>query len=138
MVTGFDYLSHDKALQEHWLRRFVAIIIDALVIYIPLSLLSWLVSWALLWPFFVMGGIFFLYCALFDTVVGGTVGKMLLRLKTVSVTGQINIAQALMRNVSKVFFPLLLIDWILGMAVDTQDPRQKWTDQVARTSVMLY
>lgn len=138
MVTGFDYLSRDKALQEHWLRRFVAIIIDALVIYIPLSLLSWVVSWALFWPFFVMGGIFFLYCALFDTVVGGTVGKMLLRLKTVSVTGKINIAQALMRNVSKVFFPILLIDWILGMAVDTQDPRQKWTDQVSRTSVMLY
>jgi uncharacterized RDD family membrane protein YckC len=138
MVTGFDYLSRDKALQEHWLRRFVAIIIDALVIYVPLSLLSWVVSWALFWPFFAMGGAFFLYCALFDKVVGGTVGKMLLRLKTVSTSGQMNIAQALMRNVTKVFWPILLIDWILGMAVDTQDPRQKWTDQVARTSVMLY
>jgi uncharacterized RDD family membrane protein YckC len=138
MVTGFDYLSRDKALQEHWLRRFVALVIDALVIYVPLSLLSWAVHWGLLFPFFVMGGIFFLYCALFDMVVGGTVGKMLLRLKTVSTSGQINIAQALMRNVTKVFWPLLLIDWILGLAVDTQDPRQKWTDQVARTSVMLY
>jgi hypothetical protein len=32
----------------------------------------------------------------------------------------------------------LLLDWIVGMAVDTNDPRQKWTDQVARTSVILY
>ncbi len=31
MVTGFDYLSRDKALQEHWLRRFVALVIDALI-----------------------------------------------------------------------------------------------------------
>lgn len=138
MVTGFDYLSRDKALQEHWLRRFVAIIIDALIIYVPISLMFRLLGTPLLFPWFLTGGVFFLYCALFDMAIGGTVGKMLMRLKTVSMTGQINIAQGLMRNVTKVFGPLLLLDWIIGMAVDTHDPRQKWTDQVAKTSVMLY
>jgi uncharacterized RDD family membrane protein YckC len=138
MVTGFDYLSRDKALQEHWLRRFVAIIIDALIIYVPTSLLFQIVGTPLLLPWFLTGGLFFLYCALFDMAIGGTLGKMLMRLKTVSTTGQMNIAQGLMRNVSKVFVPILLLDWVIGMAVDTNDPRQKWTDQISRTSVMLY
>lgn len=138
MVTGFDYLGHDKALQEHWLRRFAAVIIDALLIYVPVSILFKILGTPLLFPWFLTGGLFFLYAALFDIAIGGTVGKMLLRLKTVSMTGQVNVAQALMRNVSKVFGPLLLLDWIIGMAVDTHDPRQKWTDRIARTSVMLY
>ena len=138
MVTGFDYLSRDKALQEHWLRRFVALIIDALIIYVPISLMFRFLGMPWLFPSFLIGGVFFLYCALFDLAIGGTLGKMLMRLKTVSTTGQMNLAQGLMRNVSKLFVLLLLLDWIIGMAVDTRDPRQKWTDQIARTSVMLY
>lgn len=138
MVTGFDYLAHDKSLQHHWLRRFAAVTIDALIIYAPISVLLGALGAHLLFPWFLIGGLFFLYCALFDLVIGGTVGKMLLRLKTVSMVGQINAAQALMRNITKVFVPVLLLDWIIGMAVDTADPRQKWTDKLARTSVMLY
>jgi hypothetical protein len=63
---------------------------------------------------------------------------MLLRLKAVSTTGKMTMAQAFMRNVSKVFAPLLLLDWIIGMAVDTHDPRQKWSDKMASTSVMIH
>lgn len=140
MVTGFDYLSRDKALQEHWLRRFVAVLIDAFVIWIPVSIFFNLIG--LGWLGFVVLSIesilFFFYCAFFDYIIGGTLGKMLLRLKTVGITGRMDLAQALLRNVSKVFAPLLLIDWILGMAIDTNDPRQKWTDQLARTSVILH
>ncbi len=138
MVTGFDFLSQDKALQEHWVRRFAAIVIDALIIYVPISLLFRVLGTPLLFPWFLTGGLFFLCCALFDATIGGTVGKMLLRLKTVSMTGKIDLAQAIMRNVSKVFAIFLLLDWVIGMAVDTKDPRQKWTDQLAKTSVMLY
>jgi len=140
MVTGFDYLSRDKALQEHWLRRFVAILIDWIVIWLPVSVFMNILGF--LWHGFVVISVesvlFFLYCALFDYVIGGTVGKMLLKLKAVSVTGKMDSAQALLRNVSKVFAPVLLIDWILGMATDTGDPRQKFTDHLARTSVILH
>lgn len=139
MVTGFDYLSRDKALQEHWLRRFVAVLIDWIIIWLPVSLFMNILGF--LWHGFVVISVesvlFFLYCALFDYVIGGTVGKMLLKLKAVSVTGKMDSAQALLRNVSKVFAPVLLIDWILGMATDTGDPRQKFTDHLARTSVIL-
>lgn len=140
MVTGFDYLSKDKALQEHWLRRFVAIVIDSIVIWIPVWLLSWVLTFGFVgfWGLGSYGVLLFLYCTFFDLVIGGTVGKMLLRLKVVSVTGKVDIAQALLRNVSKIFFLLLILDWVLGMALDTQDPRQKWTDEMAKTSVMLH
>ncbi len=140
MVTGFDYLSRDRALQEHWLRRFVAVLIDWIIIWLPVSLFMNILGF--LWHGFVVISVesvlFFLYCALFDYVIGGTVGKMLLKLKAVSVTGKMDSAQALLRNVSKVFAPVLLIDWILGMATDTGDPRQKFTDHLARTSVILH
>jgi len=139
MVTGFDYLGRDKTLQEHWLRRFAAVVIDWLIILIPLSLISRLIGWGL-FGFFSLSLVsvfFFLYCALFDFAIGGTVGKMLLGLKAVSVTGKLDVAQAIMRNITKIFAPLLLIDWIIGMAIDTKDPRQKWTDSLVNTSVIL-
>ncbi len=64
MVTGFDYLSQDKALQEHWVRRFAAIVIDALIIYAPISILFSVLGTRLFFPWFFAGGLFFLYCAL--------------------------------------------------------------------------
>ena len=137
MVTGFDYLSKDKDLQQHWLRRFVAIVIDALIIYAPINFFFSLVGANGFLVFFLTGGLFFFYTAAFDLIASGTFGKMLMHLKTVSMKGKLDLPQALMRNVSKLFALLLLLDWIIGMAVDTNDPRQKWTDQLAGTSVIL-
>jgi len=137
MVTGFDYLSRDRALQAHWLRRFVAIVIDALIIFAPLNWLFGFVGVNFYPSLLLSGGLFFAYTALFDAMIGGTFGKMLMSLKSVSIAGKLDPAQALMRNISKVFFLILLLDWIIGMLVDTRDPRQKWTDQLANTSVIL-
>jgi hypothetical protein len=137
MVTGFDYLSKDQSLQEHWLRRFVAIVIDSLIVYLPMSVLvSILGGWHWYSVWWWAGALLFVYATLFDSAVGGTVGKLLMRLKVVPLSGQLNTSQALMRNFTKIFGPILLVDWIIGMAVDTHDPRQKWTDQLARTSVI--
>jgi hypothetical protein len=138
MVTGFDYLSRDKALQAHWLRRFVAIVIDALIIYVPVNWFFDFVGANFMLTFMLTGGLFFAYAAVFDALIGGTFGKMLMSLKSVSIAGKLDPAQALMRNISKIFAPLLLLDWIVGMLVDTNDPRQKWTDQLANTSVILH
>jgi ABC-type multidrug transport system permease subunit len=138
MVTGFDYLSRDKALQAHWLRRFVAIVVDAAIIYLPVNLFFGFLGFNSFLVFMSTGVLFFIYTALFDALIGGTFGKMLMSLKSVSIAGKLDPAQALMRNISKVLGPLLLLDWIVGMLVDTNDPRQKWTDQLAGTSVILH
>jgi len=136
MVTGFDYLSRDEVLQGHWIKRFVAIVIDGLIIWLPIWFFSVLVGIHTIIPAGLFGPLLFVYAFVFETAIGGTIGKMLLHLKAVSVTGQMNSSQALFRNISKVFVPFLLLDWIIGMLVDTKDPRQKWTDQLAKTSVI--
>lgn len=138
MVTGFDYLSRDSALQQHWVKRFVAIVIDAVLIYLPLSILFSIIGMSWWAPWWFGGVLLFFYSALFESSIGGTVGKIFLHLKAVSIAGQMTMAQALMRNVAKIFGLLLLLDWIVGMAIDTKDPRQRWTDQLAKTSVIVY
>jgi uncharacterized RDD family membrane protein YckC len=91
-----------------------------------------------LFPGFLSGVLLFIYATVLDSSIGGTVGKLVMSMKSVPISGRMSFAQALMRNVSKVFPVLLLLDWIIGMAVDTRDPRQKWTDQIAHTSVIVY
>ena len=138
MPTGFDYLGQDKALQEHWLKRFVAIVIDAVLIYTPFMVFNSIFGGHYFSAGLLSGVGLFLYATLFDLSVGGTVGKMVMHMKAVPMTGSMTPSRALMRNVTKVFVPLLLIDWVIGLAVETRDPRQKWTDQIAHTSVIVY
>ncbi len=136
MVTGFDYLSQDKALQEHWLKRFVAILFDFVVVYLPLWLFFDIVGVKYLLVGSVSGIVLFAYAVVFDLGAGGTPGKLIVHMRAVPLVGRMSMGQALMRNLSKVFPVFLLLDWVIGMAVDTHDPRQKWTDQVAKTSVI--
>ena len=136
MVTGFDYLSRDQALQSHWVKRFVGIFIDSLILWFPLLVIFYILGLGAFLPSLLFGVLLFLYSAFFEMTVGGTLGKILMRQKVVSVTGKITSAQAFMRNISKVFGLLLLLDWIVGMLLDTSDPRQRWLDQIAKTSVI--
>jgi len=138
MVTGFDYLSHDKVLQAHWLRRFAAVIIDFVIVYTPIWLVWTAMGFDPIFPGFFSGIFLFLYALVMESAIGGTIGKMIMHMKVVAVSGRMIPSQALTRNLSKVFPVLLLLDWIVGMAVDTHDPRQKWTDQIAHTSVIVY
>ena len=138
MVTGFDYLSQDKKLKEHWLKRFVAVFIDFAIVYTPIWLIGSVLGYPYMFPGFFSGVALFTYSFLFESAVGGTVGKMAMHMKAVPLHGAMTPSQALLRNVSKVFPLFLFLDWIVGMAVDTKDPRQKWMDQVAHTSVIMY
>jgi len=138
MVTGFDYLSQDKHLQEHWLKRFIAIVIDSLIVYVPLMLLGTVIGAPYVFTGFFSGVALFVYSFLLESAVGGTIGKMAFHMKAVPLHGTMSPSQAMLRNLSKVFVLFLFLDWVLGMAVDTRDPRQKWMDQVAHTSVILY
>lgn len=138
MVTGFDYLSQDKQLQVHWLKRFVAILMDSLIIYVPLWLMGTALGYNIMFAGFFSGIALFVYSFVFESAVGGTVGKMVFHMKAVPMHGTMTPMQAVLRNISKVFVLFLALDWVIGMAVDTKDPRQKWMDQVAHTSVILY
>ncbi|MFQ6128320.1 MAG: RDD family protein [Thermoplasmata archaeon] len=142
-TTGFDMLGN-KALQDHWLRRLVAIIIDAIIVSIAVFILGiflWFFGW-FAWGWLGGGFLLFLYSIVLETAMGATIGKKIMSLKVVGVQEQLNPPMVLVRNVSKIVGILLIIDWIVGM-LTPGDPRQKYTDRligctIARTDERAY
>ncbi len=142
-TTGFNQLGN-KALQEHWLRRFVAIIIDYIIVLIVVFVLGMFLSFL---GVFAWGGLFtwvffFLYVILMEISMGATIGKKLMSLQVVGIQEQRTPMMVMVRNVSKIFPILLLLDWLVGM-LTPGDPRQKYTDRmigctVARTDEKAY
>lgn len=141
MATGFDYLSHDPGLREHWFRRAVAVIVDGILIFIPvvifLALLGVDSRWLTIYSGILAGIILFCYSAFLEGLSGGTIGKHLLNLRAVPVAGgRMTISHAVLRNVTKLFWPILILDWIGGMLLETTDPRQRFIDRLSGTSVI--
>ncbi|MDI6856477.1 MAG: RDD family protein [Candidatus Thermoplasmatota archaeon] len=142
MVRGIDIIGSNKSLQSHWIRRFVAAIIDGVIVAIVFLILCVLLLFRFLygWVFWVLGaGLIFgvlwlLYFAVLEGLYGATVGKKLLKLKVLSASQQIGISKGFVRNISKIHWLFLLIDIILGLATDG-DPRQRYLDRVANTLV---
>jgi len=129
---------------NHWLYRFLAIIIDSIIIGIPVfwsifwSGAWWLIgygSWLLL-PL-LLGIIEVLYFVILDVSWGGTIGKRVLGLQVQMVGGgKVPFGAAFIRNISKIYWLFLLLDWIIGIATPGADRRQKYTDRMAKTTVI--
>ncbi len=130
-------IGHNAALQEHWIRRFIAFVIDIIIILIVALILSLFVG-VFGWPWylsgFVTGLLWWLYSFIFEGAVGGTVGKKLVSLHVVATDGMMDLPRALIRNVSKIFPLFILLDLIIGMATEG-DPRQRFLDRIAHTTV---
>jgi uncharacterized RDD family membrane protein YckC/ribosomal protein S27AE len=126
-------------LQEHWFRRFFAFIIDlvlfaviGLFIGIPLGFGGWIFSWFS--PLF-FGTIWFLYSVILEAALGGTVGKKVLALRVVAIGQNLDFVHTVVRNIPKLYGPLLLpIDIIVGVFTPG-DPRQRLFDRIAGTTV---
>ncbi|WP_455392128.1 RDD family protein [[Eubacterium] cellulosolvens] len=144
MSTPIDHLQRDRRLQEHWLRRIVAIIIDYVIIWV----IVWIITFAVAFSMFVFGGfgfffggsfltgiILLFYSAFLEGTRGATIGKSLLRLRVVCNRGPMNIGKALLRNVSKIHWIILLIDLILAF-LTAGDPRQRYLDRIVNTTVI--
>lgn len=115
----------------HWILRLVAYIIDSIIfgiitwalgLFLPLGWLSGTLVW---------GALQWLYFTFFDVYMSATVGKRLLDIQVQAVTGgRVTFDKALVRNLSKIIPPLLIIDWIVGV-VTPGDKRQKFLDRTA-------
>jgi uncharacterized RDD family membrane protein YckC len=128
----------------------VAFIIDSIIIGIVAYIIYFFAFLAiitsggvwLLWgPFlllgFVLGILELLYFMFMDASYGGTLGKKILGLQVQMVNGsKVTFDKAFIRNISKIFWLFLLIDWILGIATPGPDQRQKYTDRIAGTTVV--
>lgn len=140
MSTGFEKLRNDTQLQNHWIRRFVAMVIDAIIT----GIVGWILSFpfwitGIFWSFaslFVWGIIWLIYASLTESSLGWTLGKQVVNLKVRTVDGRIpTMDVALIRNISKIFWLLYLLDVIVGLATPG-DPTQKYTDRIAGTIVV--
>jgi len=137
MPSAIDLIGHNPALQEHWIRRFFAALIDAIVvavIYLLFALPLAFVSLAWYVTPFLYGIVWLLYSMLLETLFGATIGKRLLSLRVVAIDGNLDIMHCLVRNISKIYLLLFLVDLIVG-GVTHGDPRQRLFDRIARTTV---
>ncbi len=146
MVSALNIIGNDRSLQEHWLRRVVAIFIDSMIAYFLGLCLTWLTLWLLKWdlPFVwtivlpnYSGVLLFLYYLILESVSGNaSLGKRIMGLRVIAMSGNMDIGKAAMRNISKLYAPFLLLDAIVGFVTEG-DPKQKWMDRVAGTSVVI-
>ncbi len=144
--TGLNIIGSNKALQDHWIKRIVAFIIDALIVWVVSVILVFVLFFSA-WTTAGFGGLFFgigtlligliglLYWILQEGFWGATVGKKVMKLQVVGTTGPVDVVKATIRNVSKFYWLILLIDWIVGIGTEG-DPRQKITDRLAGTTVV--
>jgi uncharacterized RDD family membrane protein YckC len=137
----------------HWALRFIALLIDGII----LGIVAWIITsfalvgllftgsfyafwlgwgYTLVFPL-IIGIMMVLYFLVLEIAWGGTIGKRIMGLRVQTVNGgTINFGQALIRNISKIYWLLLLLDWIIGIATAGKDRRQKYTDRIAGTTVV--
>jgi uncharacterized RDD family membrane protein YckC len=134
----------------HWIYRLIAYIIDSIIIAIPTYIVWFIITLAvsfsplsffavygiaLVFPF-IFGIIEVLYFAVLDVMWGATIGKRILGLQVQMVNGgKVPFGKAFIRNISKIYWIFLLLDWLIGI-VSTGDKRQKFTDRFAGTNVI--
>jgi uncharacterized RDD family membrane protein YckC len=136
--------------QIYWVRRVIAFAIDALIVYFAVGLLVILVAASflvlsvpgvfvavLVGVFsFLAGIILVMYFVAFEVLAGASVGKRFMGLKVIASGDRApNLAEALVRNVSKLYWLLLILDVIVGLAV-SKSYAQKYTDKLMNTSVV--
>src|SRR3989475_1816924 len=137
MPSAIDLIGRNPALQEHWIRRFFAGLIDGIVVAVvyllfvlPLAFLglAWYVAPLL------YGAVWVVYSMLLEALFSATIGKRLLKLRVVAIDGNLDVMHCVIRNISKIYWLLFLLDVIIG-GVTQGDPRQRLFDRLARTTV---
>jgi uncharacterized RDD family membrane protein YckC len=149
-MSGIDALTKEPNAQGYWIRRLFAFVIDVILVSIILAVIAIVVAipaFALsgtagLVSFFVgyfaiaSGVIVFLYFIVAEVTRGATIGKQVFHLKVVGPNGgNPNVVESLVRNISKIYWLLLLLDVIVGLATSKQYT-QKFSDKMVGTSVV--
>ena len=147
-ASGFETLTRDQKAQQYWIERLVAYVIDAIIVYAVLAIIFFAVAV----PAYLFGGfgvglffggfaligglIFVLYFTLLESTSGATIGKRIFKLRVKSKSGSNpTFAEAFIRNISKIYWILLLLDVIVGLAL-SKGYQQKYSDQMMGTTVV--
>jgi uncharacterized RDD family membrane protein YckC len=156
--TGFELLRDDKAVQNHWARRLIAFVVDAVIVTVALVIIAVAASipylvglgfsstnvsafpawWGAWWGFWIggLGPLFvFLYFFLAEGLYGRTLGKEFLGLRVQRVDGRpMDFRSSFVRSISKIYWVLLLIDVAVGLGTHGE-MSQKWSDRYVGTKV---
>ena len=124
-----------------WWERFVAWLIDAVILGVIVGILgvfvslSWWAGWPSWIPFFNVNGVFlFLYWMFMDGAYGQSFGKMIMRIKVTRLDGgQIGMGAAALESVGKAF--LLPLDCLLGWILYPKR-RQRIFNYISETIVI--
>ncbi len=136
---------------NHWILRLIAWIVDSVILLIIVGIL-----WFLVFVSMAIGGVYFLlwgpylvlplilgilevvYFIVMEVWFGGaTLGKMILGLRVQMTSGaKVTIDKSFIRNISKIYWLLTLLDWLVGIVTPGADRRQKYTDRIAGTTVV--
>jgi uncharacterized RDD family membrane protein YckC len=148
-LSGIDALMKDRKAQEYWFRRFIALVVDAVIVFIILAIITAVAALPFLlfnrfapftWFFgtfsALWGLILVFYFAISESTSGASFGKRVFNLRVVSKRGSTpTLAEAFVRNLSKIYWLLLLLDVIVGLAV-SKNYQQKYSDQFVGTAVI--
>jgi uncharacterized RDD family membrane protein YckC len=155
MSAGYGSTSPQVDMGTHWLLRFVAAAIDS----IPWFIVGWVVWWALVWnagaplagalgplwwfvwvllvPVFY-GLLWVIYSVVLESSTSAaTLGKRVMGLKVQMLDGgKAPSNKVITRNLSKIFWVIFLIDVLIAIATPGPDPRQRYFDRMAGTTVI--
>jgi len=145
--TAVERIGRDRYLQDHWIKRIIAIVIDSIIVGIATTIVMVAVFFPLFlanpvrffnwmsFPF-AMGLLYVLYFTIAESIYGYTVGKGIVGLEVVAVDGgRPSLENAFIRNISKIYWVILILDVIGGFFTAT-DLHQKYSDRIARTTVV--
>ena len=102
MPSAIDLIGRNPALQEHWIRRFFAALIDGLVVGVIYLLFALPLAFlGLVWYIvpFLFGVVWVAYSMLLEALFSATIGKRLLKLRVVAIDGNLDIMHCVIRNI---------------------------------------
>jgi uncharacterized RDD family membrane protein YckC len=130
---------------NHWLWRLIAFIVDCIIVAIPTYIIWFILTFAIAFSStsfvfispFIFGLIEVLYFVVLDVSWGATIGKRIFGFQVQTVEGgKVPFDKAFIRNISKIYWIFLVLDWLIAIATPGKDRRQKFTDRFAGTTVV--
>ena len=129
--SGIKSLAESPKAQNYWIRRLIALVIDSIILSIAIAKIGSILLNVVfnLTAFPLVVGLFSIFYFLASEVCrGATLGKSIMGLKVTTLDGiQPDWGKDFIRNISKIYWVLLLLDVIVGLAIQT-DYRSSATD----------
>ena len=144
--TVIGRFQEDTQLQDYWIRRLVAYVIDILAVSVAVAIILAIIAFPVFitdpfgyfnWVSFPFAkGVFAVaYFVIAETTYGTTIGKHLLGLKVVTRNEEkITLEKSFIRNISKIHEAFLLLDVAIGI-ITLPNLNEKYMDEIAGTTI---